>query len=99
MPWQGASMAISAINPKFVQQWSHFIYSILNMDPQLVHNELRNGNYQTLICEYKRVEEGKPGIMYWDVTGASFKRKSVSKWIYMRQPICTCLTTLTLSFC
>jgi hypothetical protein len=59
------------------------------MDPQLVHNELRRGNYQTLIYEYKRVEESKPGIMYWEVTGG-FKSKSVRKWIYyiyIRQPI------------
>jgi hypothetical protein len=61
-------------NPKFVKQWSHFIYSVLNMGPQLVHNELITGNYQTLIYEHKRVEEGKPGIMYWEVTGASRAR-------------------------
>jgi hypothetical protein len=67
-------------NPKFVQKWSHFIYSVLNMDPELVHNEIRKSGYQTLICEYKRVEEG---IMYWEVTGASIKSKSgVSGYIF-----------------
>jgi hypothetical protein len=58
-------------NPKFVQQWSHFVYSVLNKDPQFVHNELRRCNYQSLICDYERVEEG---IMYWEVTGASRAR-------------------------
>jgi hypothetical protein len=57
-------------NPKFVQQWSHFIYFVLNMDPQLVFNEISNISFQTLICDYKRVEEGKVGTMYWEVTGA-----------------------------
>jgi hypothetical protein len=37
-------------------------------------SEGRRGNYQTLIYEYKRVEEGKPGIMYWEVTEASRAR-------------------------
>jgi hypothetical protein len=41
-------------------------------------SEGRRGNYQTLICEYKRVEEGKPGIMYWKVTEASRARAQVN---------------------
>jgi hypothetical protein len=47
------------------------------MDPQLVHNELRRGGYQTLIYDYKQVEERHHvlgGIMYWEVTEASRAR-------------------------
>jgi hypothetical protein len=36
-------------NPKFVQQWSHFMYSVLNMGPQLVHNAIRKSGYQILV--------------------------------------------------
>jgi hypothetical protein len=62
-----------------VQQWSHFIYSVLNMGPQLVHNEIRKSGYQALIYEYKRVEEG---IMYWEVTEASRARAQVDIYIF-----------------
>jgi hypothetical protein len=37
-------------------------------------SSVSRGGYQTLIYDYKRVEEDKPGIMYWEVTGASRAR-------------------------
>jgi hypothetical protein len=88
MPWQeGGGKYGDFCNPKFVEQWSHFIYSVLNMDPQLVHNELRRCGYQSLIYDYERVEEG---IMYWEVTEASRARPQVNIYstthIYMHFP-------------
>ena len=72
----------------------------LNMGPQLVHNEISNSSYQTLICEYKRVEEGKPGIMYWKATGAKTRARAqvdIYSTTYMHLPYH--LTMLALSFC
>jgi hypothetical protein len=73
MPWPaGGGKYGDFCNPKFVQQWPHFfVYSVLNMGPQLVHNELRRGGYQTsMICDALQAG-GRRHHAYWEVTGAS----------------------------
>jgi hypothetical protein len=75
-------------NPEFVQPWSQFIYSVLevlNMDLQLVYNEISKKGFQTLIYDYKRVKDGEVGIIYWKATGAK-TRAQVE--VDIRQAIC-----------
>jgi hypothetical protein len=79
----GGGKSSDFCNPRLLAQWwSHFIYSVLNMAPQLVHNELSRGGYQTLRYDCKRVEEDKPGIMYWEVTEVSRARAHVNIYLF-----------------
>ena len=53
-------------NPEFVQEWSCFIFYVLNTDPQkLVYNEISKAGFKSLIYDYKQVTEGKTGGIGW----------------------------------